>query len=340
MSADTDSPLVSVVIPCRNEVKSIRSTVLAILAGDYQNLEILVVDGMSEDGTRAELEKLSQEDSRVRMIDNPNKKTPYAFNLGVVNARGEFVQIVGSRNVLASNYISILMYNLETQPDVACVGGDFQHVSDTPSGEYLAQAMESKFGVGFGNYRTMQQNAYVDTVGIPMYRRSIFSDVGLFDENLTRNQDDDFNFRVRAKGYKILYVHAAKATYLVRASYKKAFHQFSQYGYFKVFVNRKHKAVTTMRQLVPPVFVLVWLVGLPLSLFSLTVASFLSTLAFVYIVLGLFMSTSVGSVMDRLYVTFNCAILHFGYGWGYLRGVWDFLVVHRPPSESFQRQTL
>lgn len=199
-----ETALVSVVIPCRNEVKSIRATVLAILAGDYQNLEIIVVDGMSEDGTRQVLEQLTHEDARVRMVDNPMKKTPYAFNLGVKHSRGEFVQIVGSRNVLASDYIQILMFTLEQHADVACVGGDFQHVADSPSGEYLAQAMESKFGVGFGNYCTMQKNAFVDTVGIPMYRRSIFTDVGLFDEKLTRNQDDDFNFRVRAKGYKIL----------------------------------------------------------------------------------------------------------------------------------------
>lgn len=340
MSVTSHPSLVSVVIPCRNEVKSIRKTVEALLAGDHQNLEILVVDGMSEDGTRDVIQKLTQEDARVRMIDNPQKKTPYAFNAGVVNSTGEYVQIVGSRNVLAKDYISLLMKNLEENPQVACVGGDFQHVADTSGGRYLAAAMESKFGVGFGNYRTMGEDAFVDTVGIPMYRRAIFMEVGLFDENLTRNQDDDFNFRVREKGHKILYVHDAKATYLVRSSPKKAFNQFSQYGYFKVFVNRKHKAVTTSRQLIPPAFVLGWLVGLPLSLFFAPVQAVLSVVALAYLGMGFLIAAPRANPIDRVMVLFYCAVLHFGYGWGYLRGIWDFLIAGRAPSEDFQRQTL
>src|SRR5690606_28138418 len=141
----------------------------AILASSYPNLEVLVVDGMSEDGTREVLARLTLEDPRVRMIDNTKKLTPYAFNLGVENASGEYIQIVGSRNVMASDYLSILVETLKSRPDVACVGGDYQHVSDSNWGRWIALAMESKFGVGGGNYRTMSDNAYVDTVGVPMY---------------------------------------------------------------------------------------------------------------------------------------------------------------------------
>jgi glycosyltransferase involved in cell wall biosynthesis len=333
------SGLVSVVIPCRNEAKHIGETVQAILNSDYPNVEVLVVDGMSEDGTREVLTAMAKQDPRVRMVDNEKQLTPFAFNLGVQNAGGEFVQIVGSRNVLARDYISILVDTLKSRPDVACVGGDYQHVCDSAQGQWIAWAMESKFGMGSGNYRTMSGNAYVDTVGVPMYRASIFKEIGLFDERLTRNQDDDFNFRVTEKGHKILYVHAAKVTYLVRGSIKKAFWQFFQYGYFKVFVNKKHGAVTTLRQMVPALFIAFWVLGIPFALFVPSFHVVLIAVALVYIFTGLLLAGRGVGFMSRPYVLMTCFILHVGYGLGYWAGVWDFLVTKRPPRMGFQRQT-
>jgi len=333
------SGLVSVVIPCRNERKAIAETVEAILASKYPAIEVIVVDGMSDDGTRDILAELSRKDSRVRMVDNVKQLTPFAFNLGVQNAAGEFVQIVGSRNVLAPDYISILVDTLNSRPDVACVGGDYQHVYDSSQGRWIACAMESKFGMGSGNYRTMSDNAFVDTVGVPMYRSAIFKDVGLFDERLTRNQDDEFNFRVTQKGYKILYVHAAKVTYLVRGSFKKAFWQFFQYGYFKVFVNKKHSAVTTTRQLVPALFVAFWILGIPFAWFAPGFHTVLSTVALLYIILGLLMAGRGVGFFERPAVMLTCLVLHWGYGLGYWAGIWDFLVTKRAPRMTFQRQT-
>lgn len=332
-------PMVSVVIPCRNEAKSIRKTVEAILNSSYPSLEVLVVDGMSDDGTREILQQLEAANPRVRNIDNPKKLTPYAFNLGIQNARGEFVQIVGSRNVLEKDYLTILVDALQTHPEVACVGGDYQHVSDSQSGRYLALAMESKFGVGMGNYRTMDHDALVDTVGVPMYRRSIFKEVGMFDEALTRNQDDDFNFRLSQIGKKILYVHRAKTTYLVRGSLKKAFQQFFQYGYFKVFVGRKHKRVTTLRQLIPPLFVAGLVVGVPLSYFFAWAQLLMNLTIAGYIVLGLSMAGRGLGFSERVHVLFCALIMHLGYGLGYWQGVWDFMIIDRAPRQEMQRQT-
>ncbi len=331
--------LVSVVIPCRNEVKSIQGTVRAILQSVYSNIEVIVVDGMSDDGTRQVLDELVRADQRVRVIDNPKRKTPFAFNLGIRASRGEFVQIVGSRNVLDQEYILKLVVKLENRPDVACVGGDYQHVSDSASGRLISLAMESKFGVGMGNYRTMQADGLVDTVGVPMYRRSIFEEVGMFDESLTRNQDDDFNFRLHQRGMKVLYVHGAKTTYLVRGSFKKAFNQFMQYGYFKVFVNRKHKAVTTLRQVIPPAFLGFILITFPLSVFSDAIADMLSITLLVYLILGLALAGRGLAFSQRLQVVGTCFMMHVAYGAGYWAGIFDFLVLNVQPREVFQRQT-
>lgn len=331
--------LVSVVIPCRNEVKAIKATVEAILASSYPSIEVLVVDGMSEDGTREVVSQLSAADPRVRLVDNPKKLTPYAFNLGIKNARGEYVQIVGARNVLDIDYIQILVGSLNRDPKIGCVGGDYQHVYDNEEARFLSLAMESKFGVGAGNYRTMTKDTFVDTVGIPLFRKSIFAEVGLFDERLTRNQDDDFSYRLRKKGYKILYVHDAKATYLVRSSLVKAYKQFNQYGYFKVFVNLKNGAVTTWRQMVPALFVAFWVIGFPLSFFFAPLQSLLSFVAFLYLVLGLAMAGPGLTLGERFKVLIACFIMHLAYGLGYWQGIWDFLIVGRAPRESAQRQT-
>jgi GT2 family glycosyltransferase len=287
--------MVSVVIPCRNEVKAIRATVEALLKSNYPSLEVLVVDGMSEDGTRDVLHALTKVDPRVRLIDNPQKLTPYAFN--------------------------------------------YQHVYDTDSGRYVSLAMESKFGVGMGNYRTMHRDALVDTVGIPLYRQSIFKEVGLFDERLTRNQDDDFNFRVRQQGYKIMYVHQAKATYLVRASLSKTFRQYFQYGYFKVFVNRKHRAVTTVRQLIPAAFVAFLVCAAGLSIVFPPTLALLTLVLLIYVGMGLALAGAGLGLAVRCRVLVSCFILHMGYGLGYWQGIWDFLLIQRAPRETLQRQT-
>ena len=199
--------------------------------------------------------------------------------------------------------------------------------------------MESKFGVGSSNYRTMTQDSYVDTVGIPLYRSRIFQDVGLFDDRLTRNQDDDFNFRVTQKGYKILYVHAAKATYLVRGSLKKAFWQFFQYGYFKVFVNKKHGAVTTWRQVVPALFVAFWALGIPLAIFVPHFHFALGFVAALYMTLGILLAGREETLWSRPQIMLTCLVLHVAYGCGYWAGIWDFLVTNRAPRLAFQRQT-
>jgi cellulose synthase/poly-beta-1,6-N-acetylglucosamine synthase-like glycosyltransferase len=331
---------VSAFIPCRNEVKYIKNCVEAILANNYPDIEIIVVDGMSDDGTREILKDLCERHANIKVIDNPNRLTPFAFNLGVLNSTGEFVQIAGARNVLAQDYLGILVDTLKKYPQVGCVGGDYQHTYENEDSKFISQAMESKFGVGGSNYRTMQEDCFVDTVGVPMYRKTIFGEVGMFDERLTRNQDDEFNYRVTQKGYKIKYVHRAKTLYYVRASLDKAFSQFFQYGYFKVFVNQKHKTFTTLRQLVPPAFVAFLFLGLMLSFIALPIAFVYIAVLMLYALLG-WQSTAefTPHFRERLTIQKAILILHLAYGLGYLRGIWDFLVWHRQPQARLQKQT-
>lgn len=331
---------VSVAIPCRNEVASISACVESILASDYPELDITVVDGMSDDGTREVLQELSEKYPNVKMVDNPEQLTPYAFNYGVKNSDGFYLQIVGSRNNLAKDYISKLVEVLENDIEISCVGGDYQHSFETSTSKYIAWAMECKFGVGGDNYRIKKKSCYVDTVGVPMYRRSIFNEIGYFDERLTRNQDDDFNYRVIQAGHKIFYVADAKVKYLVRGTYKKLYKQMSQYGYFKIFVNKKHKTVTTLRQVVPALFLLFLILGPLISLLFRPFFMVYFFVVFFYGALGFLSASGVTKQLNEIVkVQWAMFVMHVGYGHGYLKGILDFILLGKSPAGNMQKQT-
>lgn len=327
-------PLISVVIPCRNEVAMIEACLEALLAGSWQELEILVVDGMSDDGTRELLNRLQTQDARIRICDNPARFTPIAFNIGIREARGEYIQIVGARQILAADYLRSCFEILQRDPQIACVGGIIYHKASNPTSEVIAAAMTSPFGVGAGNFRVLQHEAEVDTVSTPMYPRRIFEQIGLFDEALVRNQDDELNYRVLKAGYKIIFTPNTSLDYYVRASFSQLWRQYFQYGYWKTYVNRKHGAVTTMRQVVPALFVVGLVLGALLSLiWPLLWLVYLAVLL-LYGALGVWSAFKKGLAHQSLQMLKALLTLHLAYGLGYLEGLFHFFVLRREPESK------
>lgn len=324
-------------MPCRNEAKHIERCVAAILANDYPNKEVIVVDGMSNDGTRERLQSIQG----IKVVDNEAQVTPVAFNLGIENSSGSYICIVGSRMMLDTNYLTTCFNILNEQSTIACVGGVIINEYENDESELIAVAMASPFGMGIGNFRTLKEDAEVDTVSAPMYRKAIFDELGIFDERLVRNQDDEFNFRVTKAGYQIFQTAKTSYKYYVRASRNKLFTQFFQYGYWKVFVNKKHKTVTTIRQLVPLFFVL-YLVffWLPILVSPVLTLFYVSGL-FLYVLLASWLGGaaaadhSVSAPAERVMTMISIYfLLHFGYGWGYLRGIIDFFILGKQPAEK------
>lgn len=334
--------LLTIVIPCRNESSYIRECVEAVYACDLPDdysMQVFIVDGMSDDGTVEEIHRLEQEYHGLRLVENIRKLTPYAFNLGIhAGGKSDFVQIVGARHILSKNYLSECLKVLNDHPEVWCAGGRIINEYENNTGEIIAKAMSTSFGMGLGNFRTLQRSGFTDTVTSPMYPYSVFEEIGFFDEDLVRNQDDDFNFRVTQAGGKIYYCHEISLKYYVRGSYSKLWRQFFQYGYWKVFVNRKHKAVTTIRQLVPPAFVafllltpVIWLISAPAG-----AAAFL--LLLLYNLLGLFVAfRTTQKPKDAVKIWLTFPVLHVSYGLGYLKGMTDFLLLRKQPSRKAQR---
>ena len=325
----------SVIIPCRNEVNHIGFVIDSILKNTFKDVEIIIVDGLSDDGTREKLNEIIKNNPRIKIIDNILQITPVAFNLGIKNATGDFIFIVGARHILESNYIVTCIKILNDNPEIGCVGGKVNNTYENTTSLLISKALSSSFAVGAGNFRIKDQDGFVDTVGTPAYRRSIFDEIGYFDEELLRNQDDEFNYRVIKKGYKILFTAQTSIQYFVRANFKHLFKQYFQYGYWKVYVNKKHKTVTTLRQVVPLLFVLFLFGGLILSIFHfIFFAIYLIGLMSYGLACFYFASKQSTSSSDLGKIMRTFFTLNFSYGWGYLKGIIDFFILQKKIRKS------
>jgi len=328
---------VTIIIPCRNEKNYILKSIEGAFNLDYprDKLEILVVDGMSDDGTRELISELNY--PNVKVLDNINKTTPYAFNIGIKNSSSEYVMILGARSFISSNYISEAITIMEANPQIYAVGnGRTEYIYATEIGKAIATATNSKMAIGPNNIRNIDKSGYVQDVENPLFRKTIFDVIGYFDEELTRNQDDDFTFRIKKAGLKVYASDKISCRYQGRETYSNLFKQYFQYGYFKVYVNKKHKTVTTFRQLVPPIFVLFVLLGFPFFYFIGVVSLFWSIL-FIYVFLAFSESIRLsGSLKEFFQIQYAFYNFHFGYGFGYLRGIFHFLILNRKPSLKFQ----
>ena len=331
------NPKVSVIVPCRNEEKYIKLCLEAIISNDYgaENIEIIVIDGLSTDDSVRKIQEVEKEYplSEIKVISNIRMITPVAFNLGIRESTGTYILIVGSRHVLSKDYISTCFRILSTRSEIACVGSVGELVFDSLKSEMIAYATSSSFGVGI-SFRT-QSDVYVDTVGIPFYRRAIFDEIGYFDEDLVRNQDDELNYRVRNKGYKIYITSETSIKYFVRTHFKDLSKQYYQYGYWKVLVNKKHKTVTTIRQVVPSLFVLYFFIGLITCVLVKHFVLFYLLSLFIYVFTGIVFSLrKTLKPISIIYIIRAYFTLHFSYGTGYLNGILDFLLLNRKPNPN------
>lgn len=334
-----ETPIISVVIPCRNEEKYIASCIDSVLRADYPSdkLQVLVSDGESDDGTRDILRQYEQKYSNVKMLDNKQRTTQYALNLGIRESKGNVIMILGAHAEVEKGYFKHSIEVFEKDEKIGCAGGVIENIHENKSAEVISKAMSSTFGVGNAHFRTGEREGYVDTVAFGAYKREVFEKIGLFDEDLIRNQDDEFNFRLIKNGYKIYLSKKIRSKYYVRASYKKLFRQYFQYGYWKVFVNRKHKTITSFRQLIPFFLVLYIISGAILSFVHVYLAVLYLTGILIYLLTGFIFAIKASRGKGQsLKILYSFIILHFSYGWGYMKGILDFYILRKKEVEKKQ----
>ncbi len=251
-------PFVSIVLPIRNEADHIGACISRLLDQDYphERMEIIVVDGMSDDGTRARLRELQATSRRVaiRVIDNPAMIVPTGLNLAIQAARGDVIVRMDGHTTPALDYVSACVAALRTS-GAANVGGVIEPTGLTPMGEAIAIVTSHPLGVGDAKYRTGGAAGNVDTVPFGAFRRDVFERVGLFDESMVRNQDYEMNVRIRRAGESIYLDPAIRSVYTPRSDIASLWKQYLQYGWWRVETLRRHPGSLRWRQAVPPVFV-------------------------------------------------------------------------------------
>lgn len=318
-------PFVSVIMPIRNEADYIERAIRSILDNDYpaEKMEIIVVDGMSDDGTRQTVEKLSGADSRVRMLDNPKRIVPTAMNIGIKAARGDlFIRVDGHAEIPA-DFVTRSVECLREQPDAWVVGGCIETVAGDYTGRAIASAMRSPVGVGNSKFRLGDYEGWVDTLAFGTHHKWIVEKIGYFDEELVRNQDDEFNLRIILAGGKIWMSKSIQSTYFSRASLRKLWRQYFQYGFWRIRTLQKHGRPATFRQLVPLFLVL------SLLLFGLAGFLWKSFWVLLAVEAGLYLLGLAAGTLDvgrrsgwrfAPIAPLVFAILHFAYGLGSLWG--------------------
>jgi glycosyltransferase involved in cell wall biosynthesis len=251
-------PAVTVIVPIRNEERFIEATVRALLEQDAlpQSYEVLVVDGMSSDGTRSILQRLAAADPRLKILDNPAGTVPSGLNIGIAAARGDVLIRVDGHTTVARDFIRANLDLMREHPEAWCVGGPIAHRGASRRGKAIAAAMSSSVGVGGASHRFEEYEGYAESTAFPAFHRWVFDKIGTFDERLIRNQDDELSYRITKAGGQIFISPRVKHDYFVRDSFKALFAQYMQYGYWKIEVMRKHRRVVAPRHLVPGAFVL------------------------------------------------------------------------------------
>jgi glycosyltransferase involved in cell wall biosynthesis len=325
-------PLVSIIVPCYNEEATIRLLLKSIYDQTYPHneIEVVLADGMSTDQTRSVVAAFQQEypDLLVKVVDNPKRIIPAALNTALEAAQGDFIVRLDGHSMPYPDYVENCIANLQ-QGKGDNVGGVWEI---RPAGKgwiarSIAAAAAHPFGVGDALYRFTHHAGAVDTVPFGAFRRSLFEQVGHFDESLLTNEDYEFNTRIRQHGGVVWLDPAIRSVYFARSGLGALARQYWRYGFWKLRMLRRYPGTLRWRQALPPLFVLSCL-GLAL-LSSLLITA---RLMLVIILLLYFSLLVIGSLPvayrqkdPRLLIGIPLAIatMHVCWGAGFLRSLID-----------------
>lgn len=344
-AASPAASTVSIVVPCRNEAAYIDAFVSSALAQRLPAglaLQLVVADGLSDDGTRERLATLAAADARLRWLDNPARITSAALNRAIAAAEGEIIVRMDVHTTYADDYVAMCVQALHDS-GATCVGGPWRPVGVAGRQRIIAAAFGSGFGSGGAASRRLGYSGEVDTVYLGAWRRDDLLRLGGFDEALVRNQDDELALRIVRSGGRVWQDARIRSAYAPRGSYAALFRQFWQYGYWKVAVIRKHRLPAAPRQLAPFALVAA-LAGLCAAGLAWPPAAW--TAALLAASYGLAAAAAAARVFAPwrepaawVGVVFSFACMHFGYGLGFARGLLDALRRRRAPGEHATRLT-
>lgn len=337
--------LVSIIVPCRNEAGHLAAFLTSVYAQILPvgfELEVVVADGASDDGTRAALAAWQERALRLAVIDNPQRIVSSGLNRAIAAAQGEVIVRMDVHTSYAPDYVAQCVAALEST-GATCVGGPWRPVGEGWPQAAIAAAFQSRFGSGGAASRRLDFSGPVDTVYLGAWRREELMRLGGFDESLVRNQDDELNLRIVRSGGRVWQSADIRSTYTPRGSFSALFRQFYQYGYWKVPVIRKHRLPASPRHLAPFAFVSCLAVLAVLAPWSMWARAALAGVLAVYALAALASAAPLARTPHRLRDTLGiataCACMHLGYGLGFGRALVEWWLLRRSPGEAATRLT-
>jgi glycosyltransferase involved in cell wall biosynthesis len=323
---------VSIVIPVYNEEHYIAQCLESLIKQDFpkEKFEILLVDGKSTDNTINIIESYLEQNKHIRLLNNPDKTTPKGMNIGIKSARGNIIIVTSAHALLQNDYLSKCISTFE-RTDAISVGGQMITLPKNTSliAKAISIATAHVFGVGNSKFRTSTKAGYVDTVAFGAFKKEIFDKIGLFNEQLPRNQDLEFNSRIIKNGGKIYLNPEIKSYYYNRSTLKELWKQNFTNGQWNIYTYLISQESLSTRHFIPFIFVLSIMINLLISFYSLIGKILLFIVLISHSILSFTFSLKLSIKHDmRLFTLLPIVflVLHLSYGCG---SMWGLITLKR-----------
>lgn len=317
--------MITVVCPVYNEENYIEDVIRFFIAAGPAEKELIIIDGGSSDKTCEIVNDFASRYSNIKLLNNPDKFVPFALNRAITSSTGDPVIRLDAHSRYDDDYFKAILETFDkTKSDI--VGGPMRAIGSSSFQKAVARATATSFGIGDSAFHDENHEGYVDSVYLGAWKRSVFTDVGYFDTDMIRNQDDEFHYRAKSAGKRIYLNPAIKSWYYPRSNYSALFKQYYQYGLFKPLVLKKVRSGLKLRHLIPSAFVgylfllcfLFWIpvVFLPLAL---------------YLLLDVVFALRKGDEFNvMVYMMTIYPVLHISYGTGFIFGMIKILTGKKP----------
>jgi glycosyltransferase involved in cell wall biosynthesis len=312
--------LISILIPVLNETEHIDKLISSFIQMPPDEKEILLIDGGSTDGTREKIKFWVEKNDKIILVENKSMYVSPGFNKAFDIAKGEYIGFLGAHAHYPNEFLITAISELDSGSCDA-VGGPLKQLGKSHVGKAISFVMSSRFGVGNVDFRVSEKRKYVQSVAFAIYKREIFENIGLLDEELIRNQDDEFHYRLNKNGYRMLMVPEMASEYYVRESIKLLYKQYFGYGLFKPLVFIKLKYGIKFRHIIPPLFSL-YILLLPMVIYF---PIFLVPILFYLFVILLVSIVNPNGLLVKFVTPIVFFTIHFAYGLGFILGLLKLL---------------
>lgn len=330
MTAPNPWPAVTYVMPVLNEAEYVGEAIESVLSQDYAgSKEIVLALGPSSDATNEIVYRLAAHDPRVRWVDNPAGRTPAGLNAAIRATTSPIVIRVDAHSVLDPSYTSQGVSTL-LRTGAADVGGRMAARGRNPLQRAVAAAYNSPMGLGGAAYHSGAPEGETESAYLGIFRRSIFEDVGLFDETLWRGQDWEMCLRIRQANEVVWFDPALSTTYFPRDDYRNLAAQSYASGVWRGELARRYKDGKSLRHVVPPLMTVAVAVGsaawlaapkrLPTLACGVVRTLRAAPLVYAALIAAVALRADLPNGRERFHLLRVLPTIHFPWAWGFVRG--------------------